>query len=293
VRCALLCVLTVCGWSAAFAAQSVEIECGDHEWTTQGGESRFVQCARDGTLKYLDRRAAILDGYRRIGADFPSMGEHWINLSLLFDTQLDPRRPEVLSYVEIAGEARLLGVAYALPLLAGETPPEWPAGEAWHEHYRTLNDETISPEHRMPDLNPSRARMAMLHAWIWSDNPDGTFAADNWAIPYIRLGIIPPDGGPKDAAQALSLISGGSAHFLAQVTEAKTLSSADRNRTEAVFGFARAEVERLVSVWTTPMPSATDVTRLSEIWVQLLHAIEGFDSETRTSRQCGRVLDSC
>src|SRR5215469_592983 len=104
----------------------------------------FQECARAATRKYQDQKIAILDGYQRIGRDFPAMGEHWINTALLFDGKLDVARPEVLSYINVSGHPRLLGVAYALPLLKGETPPAWPSGlSAWHDHFRTLDDETF------------------------------------------------------------------------------------------------------------------------------------------------------
>src|SRR5215203_2892336 len=110
--------------------------------------SRFVDCARAGTERYKDRTVAIRDGYRLIGRDFPAMGEHWIRIGLVFDGKFDASRPEVLNYVVIGGRPQLLGVGYAMPLLAGETAPEGPAGpHAWHDHFRTVDDETVLPHH--------------------------------------------------------------------------------------------------------------------------------------------------
>ena len=106
----------------------------------------FIESARAATTKYQDRSVAIADGYRQIGTDFPAMGEHWINIGLLFDGKFDPAHPEVLTYVIVSGKPRLLGVAYVLPLLPGEFAPDWPASkEAWHDHFRTLEDETVQP----------------------------------------------------------------------------------------------------------------------------------------------------
>jgi hypothetical protein len=55
----------------------------------------------------------------------------------------------------------------------------------------------------MPWAGP---RIAVLHAWVWLDNPDGLLATDNWALPYARLGYgAPPAGASRAAARALAL----------------------------------------------------------------------------------------
>ena len=51
----------------------------------QDSTEQFVARARRATEKYQERAVAIREGYRRIGRDFPAMGEHWINIGLLFD----------------------------------------------------------------------------------------------------------------------------------------------------------------------------------------------------------------
>jgi hypothetical protein len=79
----------------------------------------FIESAREATRKYQDQSVAILDGYRPIGRDFPSMGEHWINTGLLFDGKFDAAHPEILTYIRVSGSPWLLGVAYAIPLLPG------------------------------------------------------------------------------------------------------------------------------------------------------------------------------
>src|SRR5205823_815673 len=144
----------------------------------------FLERARAATGKYQDRAVAILDGYRQIGGDFPAMGEHWINVGLLYDGKIEPEHPEFLTYAVINGEPRLLGLAYALPLLSGESVPDWPAGiEAWHDHFRTIEDETLFPQHHSFGAAGDAPRLAMLHVWTWLANPAGIWAPDNWAIP--------------------------------------------------------------------------------------------------------------
>ena len=280
---AFLFILIAFGYSDAGTARVAVAECGSSVFSGAGSEAGFIECALAGTSRYHDRAAAILDGYRMIGSDFPSMGEHWINISLLFDGELDPERPEVLSYVVVSGKPRLLGVAYALPLLAGESAPEWPAGGAWHDHYRTLDDETRLPQHDTPGVRPNLARIAMMHAWIWSENPNGTFAADNWAIPYLRLDIPPPDGAPEAAAKAVSLLSGGADYFMASLDQ--MLSQSERQRVELALAHAESEVELLIRRRGAFSLTPRDAADLSEVWFRLWNTIDAPGAEQAPSHE--------
>jgi len=195
------------------------------------------------------------------------MGEHWIRIGLLFDGRFDPADPEILTYAVVSGRPQLLGVAYALPLLPGESAPGWPAGkEAWHDHFRTLEDETALPQHHGAGHAPDAPRIAMLHAWIWLANPAGMFAADNWALPYFRLGIKPAQGTPQAAAKALSLVSGGAEHFSASIHAAVPLTSAERKRVDAAFTRSRSAVETLLR--------GSELENLSAVWTELWKAVD-------------------
>ena len=77
------------------------------------GQGDLVTAMRAGTARYRDLAAAIADGYRQIGPDFPTMGEHWVNAGLLVGGVLDPARPQVLEFASINGRPTLIGVAYA------------------------------------------------------------------------------------------------------------------------------------------------------------------------------------
>jgi hypothetical protein len=58
------------------------------------GVPEFIDCAREATRKYADRSLAIRDGYRRIGRDFPAIGEHWINVGLVAMVSSIPNIPK-------------------------------------------------------------------------------------------------------------------------------------------------------------------------------------------------------
>ena len=245
--------------------------------TPQGDNSvaAFIESARVATAKYQDRSVAIAEGYRQIGIDFPGMGEHWINIGLLFDGRLDPAHPETLTYAVVSGRPHLLGVAYILPLLQGESAPDWPVGkEAWHDHFRTLEDETVLPQHHAAGHAGDAPRMAMLHAWIWLANPAGMFAADNWALPYFRLGIKPAPDAPVIAAKALSLVSGGTEHFSASINAAVPLTLTERKKVDAAFARSRAAVETMLHGRSILTPTPSDLENLSVVWTGLWKAVD-------------------
>jgi hypothetical protein len=200
------------------------VEAGTANLATDYRSAReFADAVRAATARYHDRSVAITEGYRQIGRDFPGMGEHWINIGLVFDGRHEPTRPEFLSYVTVAGVPALVGVAYAVALLPGESPPEWPwADVAWHDHVRSVDEETLIPHGHEArhgghaaghgtggGASADEPRLAMAHAWVWLPNPDGDFASDNWALPYFRLGLTAPEQARPDSARALTLLTGG------------------------------------------------------------------------------------
>ena len=88
----------------------------------QGSDAaeRFVAAARAGTTRYRSRDAAIADGYKRVGVEFPAMGEHWVSLARIMEDTVVAERPSVLIYVTVNGSPRLAGVAYTDLLEPGE-----------------------------------------------------------------------------------------------------------------------------------------------------------------------------
>ena len=237
----------------------------------------FAECARAAAEKYQDRSKAIRDGYRPVGRDFPAMGEHWIRIGLVFDGVVNPTRPEVLNYVLVDGKPKLVGLGFAAPLLAGELAPEAPAGrDAWHDHSRTIEDETVLPRtdaahgHGGADRGP---RLAMLHAWLWAANPDGVFAADNWGLAYVRLGLAIPANAPADAAKALSLMTGGVEYFTEFFGADPQAVSRDRAAIAARLREARTRVEAIVRDRIAKEPSAGDLSALEAVWKELLRGV--------------------
>lgn len=238
------------------------------------GVDEFVSCARTGTEKYKDHRTAVLDGYRQIGRDFPAMGEHWIRATLVFDGRFEAHRPEVLNYVLVDGKRELFGVGYAVPLLPGEVAPPSPAGpSAWHDHSRTIEDETVLPHHHQHGSAGGEARLAMLHAWIWSPNPSGMFAADNWALPLLRLKLLPGDAAPA-VAKALALAGGGRAYFEMAIHAAGQLSAAEQGVVTAAIDRAQSAVEEITAKLNGPMLRDEHRVQLTTIWSELWNRLD-------------------
>lgn len=217
------------------------------------GQVDFLATARSGTERYRDMAVALADGYRTVGPDFPSMGVHCVNTGLLVGGVLDPAHPTVLEYATIAGRPTLVGVAYAV-LVSDTTPP---AGlpvppSAWHTHAGTVDDESFVLSHAQAALHQRGAvdgpKVAILHAWIWLDNPAGLFATDNWALPFARLGYAAPESVTADAGRGMALAAGGLEYFRTLVRVTAHPDAAEAERLDALLEAAAGDVARAIGV---------------------------------------------
>jgi hypothetical protein len=230
----------------------------------------FVARTHAATDRYRDRTVAVANGYRRIGPDFPSMGEHWLNVPLLVRGEVDPDRPPILEYVTVDGRPVLAGVAWAL--LAPNGPPVTPIPAppgAWHFHAGTVDEESFILGHANHATSDSLgARIAVLHAWIWLDNPAGLFATDNWALPWIRLGLAPPtnqEESPSATTLAAALAAGGESYFTTLLELRHGLSPADKDGVERILGRYARDLRTRISNGAGPGSGAP----LVEAWSAL------------------------
>lgn len=256
--------------------------------TTPSAMADFVSRARAGTDQFRDRRVAIAAGYRRLGMDFPSMGEHWVNPGMVLAGDFDAARPAILSYIVIDGQPTLAGVVYAIPLVNGAKPPPVPGNAGmWHEHNGTVDDESLLSQHggehqshgqHSDSTTTDGTRLAVLHAWVGVPNPAGLFTTENWALPFARLGLPAPAPIPVGAARALSLATGAEDYYTALGTSAgagsatvtKTLDEATR-AAELIAAHARA----------AHALSTMDISALNAVWGLALHNI---------ARDCGPAI---
>lgn len=285
--CACLCSCVLVAphaWSQTSATQADAQHVMAAVPTSQdSARDRFLSEARAATTRFQDRSAAIADGYRRLGMDFPSMGEHWVNPGIILAGRFEVARPAMLSYVTIGGKPVLAGLVYAIALGPGEAPPAVPGGVGmWHEHNGTVDDESMLPEHRgggeindpkqRSTLAPNAStRLAVLHAWTGVANPAGVFAAENWALPFARLGLGTPERIPVGAAHALSLLSGGEEYYIALASAEGSSSDSvsvalDRCAQSAAPIVARARSASEHAGVPAGMLTPADLVQLEDAW---------------------------
>ena len=160
--------------------------------------ARQLDAVRKATERYRDHQNAVADGYKLFGSDGPLMGEHWYRPDLVRRHPLDLEHPATLQYVNINGKRELIGVAFGVYQRPGEPLPEGFSGnqDHWHVHDVTKLARTLTAdrpllrravERRIADgemgAGDNRSQLVMVHAWVWSDNPDGMFAGKNPRIP--------------------------------------------------------------------------------------------------------------
>lgn len=230
----------------------------------------FLQEARLAASRFSELSAAVANGYRRLGPDFPGMGEHWVHPGRIVQRGIDPAEPPVLTYAEVGGVRVLTGVAYAVPLGPSDRPPPTPFGPGvWHDHTQTLDEEAIlldSPStHQRGD--GAQPRLAMFHVWLWPQNPDGALSQNNWALPFARLGLSVPDTLDQSTARAVSLVGAGRGYYTALVTRAARAEGTDRDVVAAVVEEASARVEALVR--GRESVDSAERSELSRIWQEL------------------------
>ena len=184
-----------------------------------------VEAVRAATERYRDHASAVRDGYRLFGSEGALMGEHWYHPELT-KAPLDLARPSTLQYATIGGRKVLVGVAYTVYRRPGEPEPEGFAGalDRWHTHdvarlaraavaerplLRSIVNRRI--ERGRVGAGDGRTLLTMVHAWVWLENPDGLFADQHRALPYLRAGL-PAEwaaGAGEAAAQGVALLADG------------------------------------------------------------------------------------
>ena len=192
-----------------------------------------------GTERFADRRAAVAAGYRRVGADFPGMGEHWLNVQALLKGGVDPSRPTLLIYADIGGQPTLLGAGFAVITHGDSTPadlPGWP--DRWHEHSGLLDEESGARNGHAHDS--ATTHFWVMHAWTVLQNPEGSFAADNWTLPYLRAHRAVPTHTDAAAGRALSLTVGGDEFVRNLLTDANVRTTSNATVIDSAINAARS-----------------------------------------------------
>lgn len=182
-----------------------------------------VERVRQATARYRDIEVARREGYRLFGMEGPLMGEHWY-LPDAVRRPLDMARPSTLQYATIGGRKVLVGVAYTHYRRPDEPLPEGfaGAGDVWHTHDVTRLARAATAERPLlraivdrrirrgrVGAGEGRVLLTMVHAWVWSENPDGIFAHSHRGLPYLRAGLPAShaSGASEAAAMGVSLLA--------------------------------------------------------------------------------------
>jgi hypothetical protein len=145
----------------------------EHAARHKGHAGELVRIVRDATKRYLDVRQAEAEGYGLLfgcvsGPDDGAMGLHYVNMALVSDPVLDPRRPEIVIYEPLPnGGRRLIGADFLV------------FADAWH----ATNTGTPQVMGQLMHLIDSPNRYGLpafytLHVWAWKPSPTGAFV--NW-----------------------------------------------------------------------------------------------------------------
>lgn len=206
-----------------------------------------IEAVRAATARYRDHANAVKDGFRLFGQEGALMGEHWYRRDLV-GQPLDLRHPSTLQYANINGRKVLVGVAYGVYRRPGDPLPEGFAGaeDHWHVHDvaklataatadRPVLRWLVQRRIEQGKVGPGgRSLLTMVHAWVWLDNPDGLFAQQHRALPYLRAGLPAEWAAQGDTASAegIELLVPGACR--ADVSRTDRLARLDRPQARAM-----------------------------------------------------------
>ena len=245
-----LCDRVMRAWLAALplvATLSIRAEAQQHAHHAAPGAapdarvSAQIEAVKQATERYRDHAHAVADGYKLFGLEGPLMGEHWYRRDLV-RAALDLEKPSTLQYAWVAGQRVLVGVAYTSYRTREDPLPEGFSGTAdvWHVHDVERIAEAVTEgrpllrwmvQRRAQSKAAGadgRTQLTMLHAWVWQDNPDGVFALENRALPYLRVGLPAEwaESGDVTAASGTALLAEGACtrdlrrlHAMARLTD--------------------------------------------------------------------------
>ncbi|WP_298913764.1 hypothetical protein [uncultured Algimonas sp.] len=167
-----------------------------------------IEQVRAAAARYRDFDVAQRDGWKPFGDEEPLMGRHYYIENPAYDyvagEPIDFSRPNNLIYADFGAGPTLTGVAYVVRLGPDDALPAGFAGpqDRWHVHDMVGIINAATEERpfirglaqrwlkdRYFKRGDDRARLAMVHVWTETDNPDGLFADYDRTIPYRKLGL--------------------------------------------------------------------------------------------------------
>jgi hypothetical protein len=141
----------------------------------------------------------------------PFQGQHWLSVPrvaamAIANAPVDLDNPTFMMYLPLNGVLTPVGVAYTIRIGGQMKPPTTFGGmpAMWHTHMfcRNVPGEGQVLADGLEDCTdrggtPTRNQIAMIHTWT-IPNPDGPFAHDNPALPFVAVGLKPPAKPNRD-----------------------------------------------------------------------------------------------
>jgi hypothetical protein len=193
-------------WSLPIAAIGSGIE-------AQQSPTAIVARAAEAIAPLRDSLALHKAGYFAIGFGggvkdlTPFQGQHWIQFArFAANPAIEIATPNFMMYLPLGDSLVPIGVAYTRRTPADSALPTDLAGSPaeWHTHIfcRGAQGEGNVLADGVDDCKaragtPAPNQIAMVHTWTIA-NPDGPFAHDNPALPYIATGLTPPAKATRD-----------------------------------------------------------------------------------------------
>lgn len=146
----------------------------------------------------------------------------------------------------------------------------------WHYHSGNLEKEAhgIHAEQMQRSEN-AQMNLAMLHAWIWVENPGGVFSADNWALSYHRFGLKPPKEINPNVSKAIFLADGNVDYFLKfieLIIEPETFNDA---RVRSVVSEYKSRINIILDQYKPGESLSIENNReISELWLDMWQQIK-------------------
>jgi hypothetical protein len=131
----------------------------------------------------------------------PFQGQHWLHRARAERSFADLGWPSFVMFVPINGRWQAAGLAYSSRIGHDDPPPMELAGvhAPWHLHQWcfAIPGEGIALADGFDDCmrrhgRPTPQQLAMVHVWTSVPSPEGPFAHDNPALPFLAVGLRPP-----------------------------------------------------------------------------------------------------
>jgi len=148
----------------------------------------------------------------------PFQGQHWFRRDRLLEHETRVDAPSFVMFVPMNGVMKPVGLAYSARIGHDEPVPRELDGveTPWHLHQMCLRIPGEGgaladgvDDCRAQGGTPTPRQIAMVHAWTGSPSPEGRYAHDNVALPYLAVGLAAPAAAdladPERAGRARQL----------------------------------------------------------------------------------------